>query len=242
MAKGTRPRVTPLVTPGVAVPNVQLALQDALPGELDIAAAVANPNVADIPLVNPDPQPIAQQPAGNGVDAAFIKVFQYARKCVEFEPTKVSFVFNDVETLTDKASWKTILHFIINRLLTFQGFKFIFNTTGYQFPFDDLVDLTDAQIVRHLEENDALVKMFEERHALEHSSQSIGSTTPMDLPERQLIAGCCEEFCRETFNSDNSKIDDLLLMAENEDQLVYIKRFVNKQYQRKAIHIENYIL
>ena len=122
LAKGTRPRVTPSVTPGVAVPDAPLALQDALPGELDVAAAVANPNVIDIPLVNPDPQTIAQQPAGNGVDAAFIKVFQYARKCVEFDPTKVSVVFKDVETLMDKASWKTIVHCIIHRLLPFQGF------------------------------------------------------------------------------------------------------------------------
>ena len=87
--------------------------------------------------------------------------------------------------------------------------------------------------MRQLDENDALVKMFEERHALEHNSRSIGSTTPIDLPERQSIAGCCEEFCRETFNSDNSKIDDLLLMAENEDQLAYIKRFLNKQYAKR---------
>ena len=114
--------------------------------------------------------------------------------------------------------------------LPFQGFKSIFKTTGYQFPFDDLEDLTEAQVVRQLDENDALVRMFEERHALEHNSRSIGSTTPIDLPERQSIVGCCEEFRRGTFHSDNSEIDDLLLMAENDDQLVYVKRIVNKQY------------
>ena len=96
-----------------------------------------------------------------------------------------------------------------------------------------LVYLTDAQIVKQLDENDALVKMFEERQALEHNSRSIGLTTPVDLPERQSNVGCCELFCRETFNSDNSEIDDLLLMAENNDQLVHIKRFVNKQYANR---------
>ena len=75
LAKGPLPRVTPLATPGVAVPNALLALQDALPGDMDPPAAAENPNVNRIPLANPDPQPIFQQTAGNGVDAAFVKAF-----------------------------------------------------------------------------------------------------------------------------------------------------------------------
>ena len=75
LAQGPLPRVTPLTTPGFALPNQILALQDALPGDLDPPAAAENPNVNRIPLANPDPQPIFQQTAGNGVDAAFVKVF-----------------------------------------------------------------------------------------------------------------------------------------------------------------------